>query len=295
MSNSIKLITAITLFLWASAFVAIREALTTFSPGGLALLRFSIASIAIAIIFFFLPSRQKVSLKDAAIMLACGMIGIGVYNLTLNYGELSINAGMACFIISQSPLITVLLGVLLLKEEINAISVCGFLISIIGVTLIAIGLEGGFTWDQSLNFIIIAACASGFYTFSQKPFVNKYHPIEVTAFYIWGGTLFLLWYLPNLQQDLNLANVKTIVATSYLGVFPAVLALMMWSYVLRKVPASRAGSFLYFMAPLATILGWIFLGEVPALLSIIGGLIAIGGVWVVNHSYRVRTGVVVET
>lgn len=289
MSNYTKMLTAITLLLWASAFVAIRAALTTFSPGGLALFRFSIASLAIAIIFFFLPQRQKVTVKDGIMMLLCGMIGIGVYNLALNYGELSINAGMACFLISQSPLITVLFGVVLLKEEINTLNVCGFLISMIGVSLIAFGLEGGFTWDQSLNFILVAACASGFYTFSQKPFVTKYHPIEVTAFYIWGGTLFLMWYLRDLHHDLGLATVKTLAATFYLGIFPAVLALMLWSYVLSKIPASRAGSFLYFMAPLATILGWLFLGEMPALLSLIGGLIAVGGVWVVNHSYRIRT------
>src|SRR3990167_4544856 len=114
-----KLALVVAITFWASAFVAIRAALQGgYSPGGLALMRYLIASL--------------------------GMVGIGCYNVTLNYSELTVPSGMASFIVSQSPLITTLLAVLFLNERIYAIGVLGFLVSIFGVALMTLGEQGGF-------------------------------------------------------------------------------------------------------------------------------------------------------
>jgi drug/metabolite transporter (DMT)-like permease len=116
--------------------------------------------------------------------------------------------------------------------------------------------------------------------------LKKYHAIEATTYIIWGATLFLMLYVSHLQHDIANASWLTTLTVVYLGIFPAAIAYIAWSYVLAEIPASQAVSFLYFTPFVATLIGWIWLGEVPVWMSLAGGLCAIAGVWLVNHSYK---------
>lgn len=294
MTHKTKIALITVIFLWASAFVGIRVGLHDYSPEGLALLRYIIASLCMGIVYYRLPHRTM-SYRDACALLGVGVLGIGIYNITLNYGELSISSGMASFIISQSPILTAIFAILFLREPLNLPRMLGFMVSVIGVLFIAIGEEGGFQWNMSLTYILLATLAGSCYSILQKPFLKKYNAIEATTYVIWGGTLFLLFYTPKLQHDLVGASLKATLTIVYLGIFPAAVGYVAWSYVLAKIPASRAVSFLYFMPFMATILGWICLGETPAWVSIAGGMCAIFGVWLVNQSYRQKRVVMVET
>lgn len=286
MSPKTKIALLMVILLWASAFVGIRAGLKEYSPEGLALLRYIIASLCIGLIYFSLPARNRLRLRDAVGLLLVGVIGIGIYNVMLNYGELSISSGMASFIISQSPLITAIFASLFLGEQLTFSRMLGFVVSVVGVMLIAVGEKGGFKWDASVTYILIATVASGFYSILQKPFLKKYRAIEAAAYIIWGGTLFLFLFIPQLQHDLVHASWPATWAVVYLALFPGVLGYVAWSYVLAEIPAARAACFLYFMPFVATILGWLWLNEVPMWVSIIGGLLAIAGVWLVNQSYQ---------
>jgi len=46
-----------------------------------------------------------------------------------------------------------------------------------------------------------------------------------------------------------------------LGVLPGALAYVSWSFVLSKIPASKAGSFIYCVAPLTVLIAWILAGR----------------------------------
>jgi drug/metabolite transporter (DMT)-like permease len=280
-----KIALAVALFLWASAFVGIRAGLEEYSPEGLALLRYLVASLCMGIVYFRLPKRSIMRWQDVCGLLAIGVIGIGVYNIMLNYGELSISSGMASFIISQSPIMTAIFALIFLGERLNAARIAGFTVSVCGVALIAMGEKGGFKWDSGVLYILIATITGGFFSVMQKPFLKRYHAIEATSYIIWGGTLFLLFYTPEMREDLAQASFEATLMVVYLGIFPAAIGYIAWAIVLAQIPASRAVSFLYFMPFLATALGWLYLGEVPMWLSVIGGILAIIGVWLVNQSY----------
>ena len=175
MSNKTKIAIIIVIFLWASAFVGIRAGLRVYSPEGLALLRYLVASACMAVIYYCLPQKSLLHVRDVLALLGIGAVGIGIYNLTLNYGELSISSGMTSFITSQSPIITTIIAVLFLGEQLNTMRCLGFLVSVFGVALIAMGEIGGFKWDMGITYVLLATLAAGCYSVLQKPFLKKYH------------------------------------------------------------------------------------------------------------------------
>lgn len=288
MTIRVKFAIACVVTLWASAFVGIKAGLHEYSPEGLASFRYLISALVIGFIYFSQTTRSKIPLIDKIGLLCVGAIGIGVYNLTLNYGELSVSSGMSGFIVSQAPMFTTLFAVFLLGEELSWLMVAGFLTSIVGVTLIAAGELGAFTFSKGLLYLLIATLAGSLYSILQKPYMKKYRAIEATTYVMWGGALFLLLCSPHVLHDVMHASLSSTMTVIYLGVFPAAIAYALWAYVLSQIPVSQAASFLYTTPFIVAALAWAVLGEMPTIVSTVGALFAVFGVWIVNHSYKAK-------
>ena len=226
-----------------------------------------------------------------------GVAGFGVYNITLNYGEVTVPSGITSFILSQMPVIVTLSAPVLLKEKITLSVWVGLMISVIGVSLIAVayldgGLQGAMSvaqLDLGIIYLLIAVFCGAIYAICYKILAHKYHPIELTSFAIWSGTLLLLIYSPSLWGEIKTAPFSATLAVIYLGIFPAAIGYLVWSYVLRFMPASRASNYLFLMPLVATGLGWLLLGEVPKLLALCGGVVALIGAVIATQYHRHNT------
>jgi drug/metabolite transporter (DMT)-like permease len=281
MKTPIILIFALVLVmaLWASAFVGIRAGLQGYSPGSLALLRYLVASVCIAFLYFKTSTQRFPTLKisEWLLVLFLGITGIGVYNIALNYGEITVSAGIASFIMSQSPVLSILLAMFFLHERLTKLGWLGVFISFVGITLIFTAEKHNAHITAGIWYVLLALIISGYYSILQKPLLSKLTPIAFITYAIWTGTAAMLIYLPQLLTELPRAPLTATFAAVYNGIFPGAVAYALWSYILGRMPAMRASSYLYLLPLFATLLGWLWLGEVPLWLSVMGGIIALVG------------------
>src|SRR5262249_16006845 len=96
-------------------------------------------------------------------------------------------------------------------------------------------------------------------------------------------------FAPGLVSQIRTAPPDATLAVVYLGLFPGAVGYVVWAYALARLSASVAGSFLYLVPAFAIGIAWLWLGEVPTTLSMLGGVVVIIGVIVVNTLGKKQT------
>jgi len=281
---------ATTLIFWSSAFVAIRHLGHVFTPGALSLGRLVVGSIGLGVVLLKrggpVPGR-----RDWAPLIAIGVLWYGVYNLTLNAGELRIDAGTASMLIQLSPVLIAVLATVFLRERPTLALGVGLLLAFGGVVVIAFSDSPG---GGDLLGVLLCVTAAAAYSISlivQKPLVGRLPAIEVTWFACTIGAVVCLPFVGQLAQGLVTASTGDVLWLVYLGLFPTAIAFTTYAYALTHMSASSLGVTTYVVPPLTIAMGWIFLGEVPPPLAYLGGALCLVGVAVARRRPRPRSRV----
>jgi len=292
------------LVVWASGFAGIRHAGRAFPPASLALVRFTIASAVLAGAWWWRargrrgvaglgatepggagaptrPRRAPTRGEWARLVLA-GFLTITVYSTALNAGSRTVTAGVACLLVNLGPIFTAIGARIFLRERLGWKGWAGMLLAFAGVLLVARGMGSGFHWGGDAELVILAALAQAAWFAVSKPLLTHFDAFETTCRTVWLGVLFLAPFAPEALHALRAAPPAAIASIVYLGVFPGAIGYMTWTYVLSRLPASRAASLLYLVPPIAFTIAWLALGEKPTAMSLIGGIPIVAGVALVN-------------
>jgi drug/metabolite transporter (DMT)-like permease len=273
---------------WAFAFPFIKIGLEELNPINLTIMRLFVVCVVFLFLLAFFPKKfSPLQKKDIVPLFLLGFLGVVVYHLGLNYGELYISASAASLIIATIPVFTVIFAAVLLKEKITKKIAIGIPLSLSGVMIISLtGTSGDpfeITYISAAVVVLISAFVGAGYTIGGKKLLQQYSALSLTVYAFLFGCLGLLPFLSSsLISEAAALTWRGWGAVLFLALLPTVVGYVLWYVALEIKTASEISVFLYFIPILSTIISYFLFHEPITWLFILGGILVIGGLIIVN-------------
>ncbi|MBG9472354.1 DMT family transporter [Priestia megaterium] len=276
---------------WGVSFVSTKAVLDKLDPYTLLVLRFGIGALFLLVLLVLKRYPLNIPLKYIPHLIVLGILGVFVHQVIQATALLTINASAAGWIISFSPVFTIILSVFFLHEKMTVLKASGMIVAIIGVLLVTTASNQQ-PFQPSINVGYLLMILSTLNWAIYSVLLKRLHiqlPSLVVTFYMCliGFTLttpFLVrsrgWEMIPFLTSVEWAHLL------FLGVFVSGVAYWYWAKALEVLEASQVSVFLY-LEPLATLITAILLLKEKIIpVSILGGVIIIMGVILVNGRLR---------
>ena len=273
----------VTVTLWGSAFVGIRAAGATLSPGSIALGRLLVSSAILTAVA--LARRERLpERRDMVSIAVFGVLWLGVYSVTLNAAERLVDAGTAALLVNTGPIIVALLAGIFLREGFPPGLFAGLAVAFAGCVVIGFATsQAGSQSVIGIALCIVAAVAYSVAIVVQKPVLGRVPSFQVTWLGCAAATIVCLPFAPTLASEAARAGATAVGWTIYLGIFPTAVGFATWSFALGRTSAGRMASITYLAPVVAIVLSWALLREVPPWLSLVGGALCLAGVYLARR------------
>ncbi|TKV60674.1 DMT family transporter [Nakamurella flava] len=279
---------AVTVLLWASAFVVIRDVGAELSPGVLAVSRLCVGLVVLSVVA--LRYRRPLPRGRAlALVVGYGVLWFAGYTVMLNWAELHLDAGTAALVVNVAPILVAVVAGVVFGEGFPRPLVVGLLVAFVGVVIIAVGGESGGVAD-TLG-VVLALAAAVLYSAGvllQKVALRSVDALTATWVGCAAGLLATLPFAPQAVGELSAASPGAVAGVVFLGVGPTAVAFLTWAYALARTDAGRMAATTLAVPAIAVLLSWLTLGEVPTVWRMVGGVLALTGVAI--SRVRVRQG-----
>ncbi|WP_137807518.1 DMT family transporter [Pseudomonas sp. G(2018)] len=284
-SSPLKIILAMAFAVacWGYSPTGIHIGLQTYDPVHLALLRFLLASLFMAVVAVFRGIRLP-KLRDVPLLMALGFFAVSLHHVAINFGQQGVSAGASSVLAQSTPLFSTLLARFVFKDRVSLWRWGCVILGLIGVVIVVAGDRGLGSIDAHGLLILLAALSWSLYFALQKHHTGRYDGLTLVCYTVWSGTALLLIFLPGLADQVVNAPLRVQFAVVALGIFPSALAYLAWAYVLAHVDLSRATMTLYLVPP--TAMASVGLGERPTLMVAVGAMVVLISVLALNLERR---------
>lgn len=272
---------------WGFSFIATKNALEEINPESIVFIRQILGIGFLGIVALRQKNNFSVNIKDHGWILLLALIAC--FHLWIQVTGLQwTSASNTGWIIGITPVFMAILSAVFFKEKIIMQQVAGIVLSFLGL-LILVSKGNLLAIDLIKNkgdmLVISSSLTWAIYSMVNKKITFHYSPI-MTTFYMFLFVAILISPFTINQQNINAVFNLSFggwMSVLFLGIFCSGAAYALWAQSLKEMSASKVGAFLY-LEPFVTFFGaWILLNEHITILTLISGLIIIGGVVLVNR------------
>lgn len=281
MTNSVKsaIFAMTTVFIWSSAFPLTKVATEYIDPNNLGLLRCSIASVMLLIIGKMCRIRLPQKPAHYGLFLVSGGLGFSLYMISFNTGMVTLSSAIGSLVIATVPVLTAVGATVLYKEKINSIgwlcigtAFAGVCVLLLWGEDVQVGPGIAWIWCAALVF-----CS--YNLINRKLLSMGYTAIECVTWSMVAGAFWLLPFAGEAIGQAAAAPISAMAVVFYLGIMPSATAYLLWSKAFALVKRTSEVTNYQFTTPLiSTVLGFIILGEVPGISTVVGGMIIIASI-----------------
>ena len=286
------------IIIWAINFIAAKIGLRSLPAMTLASFRVVLAGAVMLPFYVFcsrLPAfaeaaqsrRHQFTPRDIWIFLYMGFFGVTINQVCFTVGLRFTSVSHAAVIVGMGPIYTLIFAVLFKLERVTWRKAIGMAIALIGIAVLA--SENGISAHSPsvLGDAITMTGSIGFamYIVLGKRLAGRYDPLTMTAFSHYAGALIVLAVAIYRAVTLGSAEHWRAIAWTgwaallYMAIFSSAVAYLLYFWLLRYLEASQLSAFTYLLPVVATILGILWLGEKGSWVQVLGGVLALGGVY----------------
>jgi drug/metabolite transporter (DMT)-like permease len=268
-----------------------RTAAAEFHPLVLPFLRMVGAGLIFAILFFLRGGLQGRShqLLDWFKFLLLGLLGISINQASYMIGLKYTTSANGAVIYALTPLVVLLFSVWFIRTETFSLGkITGIAIALLGVSLVLFA-RGISTDDQLMRGNLIMLCGViswSLYIALSKKWLYGYDSIQATALIMMLGTLIYapvgLWHLGEFEP--SKISLKAWIAFGYVTLFMSVVMYVLLTYALSKIESSLVSIFMNGQPVGAALFGVLFFNEPLTWNVVVGGLIAISGIYIMQQA-----------
>jgi len=275
----VALLTALTPIMWGSTYIVTTELLPSGYPFLAALLRVLPAGLLL-----ILWTRKFPKGNDWFKVMILGILNIGIFQVMLFVAAYRLPGGLAAILGAIQPIIVLVLMASIAKMRIPNAAWIAAIVGVIGMVAML------YSPNMQIDFIGVSAALLGALSMALGTFLSRYWRVDLplTAFTGWqlffGGLLILPVFLG--FESWPEMTMKNILGYSYLCLFGALLAYLLWFQGIKRLSPAVVSSIGLLSPVTAFFLGWIFLGERLTLISMLGFVMILGSIYAIQKALR---------
>lgn len=260
--------------IWGVNFSSVKYASQAMTPLSFTVLRVGGAA-AILLVLAVLEGREWPSARDAAGLIALGLVGNGLYQLLFVSGLSLTRVANAALIVAAAPAFIAVVSWMRGVERAHGRMIAGIALSVAGVALVILGSARTSTGGSSLlgtALVFSGVLCWTFFSVGLEPYTHRVSPIKLSALTMLGGVLPLLLVAPRALAATNWGRVTGMVwlAFAYSTVVAMVIAYLFWYRGIRVLGPTRASVYGNLQPIVAILVAWVFLRETPTVWQGVG-------------------------
>jgi drug/metabolite transporter (DMT)-like permease len=276
--------------IWSGNFIVARFVADKIPPISLAFYRWVTASlIMIPLAWKKFNEEKHIVFENKKYIFWASLSGITIFNTLVYFaGHYSPAINLALIGTTSSPVFSIVLAAIFLRERITPLRIVGLLLCVAGIIyLIAQGSWEklkAFHFTEGDVFILLGALAFAIYNIFVR---KKPKGIGAMSFlfvtFSTGAILLLPFFVyevlntPAVNWDINLALIIL-----YLGVGTSVIAFLCWNVAISRLGAARTALFGNLIPIFASIEAVLLLDEKVTMIHLISGITVITGLVIAN-------------
>ena len=267
--------------IWSMNIAVTRYVVDYISPVSISFYRWLVAFLVLTPFMATRVWRERVLIqqywKKLAVLAAFGMVLYQGLGYTAAHYTSATNMGIINAFI---PIFTIFVSMFLLKEILNRFAIVGSILSFLGLLYVmAQGNLAGLIQSGGHLGDVMMVIAVFFYAF-YGVFLKKWQLNIPLMISLYIQIIFaLLYHLPFvLWLGLEAINPQNISSVLYAGIFPSLIAPLVWMLAVQMIGPNRTSIFMNLMPVFTAIIAYIWLNEAWTVYHSIGGAIILLGI-----------------